>query len=368
MSKKEYYLDEASTAKVDKSVLEAMRPYFLEKYGNPSSLHKKGDKVLKELERARVKFSRKLGCKASEIYFTSGASESNNIVLKGLRKLGNKKILISAIEHPSIKETAEFLKNLGVEVLEIPIDRSGFIDLDFLKKNIDENTCLVSVIHGNNIIGSVQDLKKIGKICELKKVLFHTDATQTLGKLKINVRDFGISMLSASAHKIGGPKGAGLLYVKASITLDPLIHGGGQENGLRSGTENVPGIIGFVKALDLVRKPNNEIKKYFMDKLESIGGKINGLKNSGLGIINVSFPGISGETLVYRLSEKGIYVSAGAACDSRKEKEDYVLKSLGLNKSDIEGSVRISVPVSLSKKDVDYVVKEINKNLKKLRQ
>jgi cysteine desulfurase len=365
------YLDDVATSRVAPEVLKAMEPFFLEEYGNPSSLHAKGENAEKAINSAREKLAAEINCKPHEIIFTSGATESNNVALKSFWKPGKKRIIISSIEHPSIMETADFLENAGVEVLEIGLDKECKLNLEKLEKSITENTLMVSIIHANNIFGVVQKLEAIGKICKKHNVLFHTDAAQSFGKVGIDVRKMNISALSASAHKLGGPKGIGLLFVKEGLEVEPLIHGGGQERGIRSGTENVPGTVGFAKALELTKKVDNKrivkIRDKLIEGLKEIGGKINSSSDGLFNIVNVSFPGIDAEGLVYRLSGRGIYVSAGSACDSKKEKEDYVLKAIGLSDEEIKGSIRISLNEGISEKDVKRVVGKIRDSVEKLR-
>ncbi|MEK6811311.1 MAG: cysteine desulfurase family protein, partial [Nanoarchaeota archaeon] len=237
---KEIYFDAAATTRVYPEVVKAMNGVMLDEYGNASSAHALGDRASKLIINSRANIARALGARTHEIYFTSGTTESNNWVFSGLAHTnsGKKKILISSIEHPSIRETAELFKGWGYNIVEIPVNSEGFVDLNFIEKNIDSETLFVSVIHGNNIFGTIQNLKKIGAICKRNGVLFHTDAAQSFGKIKILVHDWNIDLLSASAHKISGPKGVGLLYVREGIKFSPLIYGGGQERGLRSGTEN----------------------------------------------------------------------------------------------------------------------------------
>lgn len=368
---KPLYLDHAATTPVRKEVVKVMNEFFVSKYGNAGSLHALGDASEKALENARKKFAGELGCKTEEIYFTSGASESNNTALKCLA--GKKrKVIISTIEHPSVEESAGYLEDNGWDVVRIRVDKNGLLDLEELEKEIDNETALVSVIHASNVFGTIQDLRAIAGICKKHKVLFHTDATQSFGKLPINVRDLGIDMLSASAHKIGGPKGVGLLFVRRGVALHPMIHGGGQEFGLRSGTENVPGIVGFAKALEWQKKVHGDkirkLRDSMISELEKIGGKLVGDRERRMyHNVNVAFAGANNETLVYRLSGKGIYISAGSACDSKKEKEDYVLKALGLSKKEREGSIRISLGEDFKEKDIGRVVGEIKKIVKRMK-
>jgi len=368
------YLDEAATTSVYPEVVKLMEKFYLKEYGNPSSLHALGERAMKAIIEAKKAIAKEINCSPGEVIFTSGATEANNLAILGLARTNKnkRKIIISAIEHPSINEAVDYKRKEGYEVLNIPVDGSGLILLDELEKAIDDNILLVSIIHGNNIIGTIQDIEKIGQLCRRKKVVFHTDATQTFGKEKIDVKKMNISLLSASAHKIHGPKGIGFLYVRDGVKIEPLIYGGGQEKGIRSGTENVPAIVGFSKALELYRKENkknrNKIRKMrdsLMIELEKIGGRINGSREKGKRLdnnIHVSFDkDVDNETLVYRLSGKGIYVSAGSACDSKKEKEDHVLKAIGLSDERIRGSIRITIGNDVSEGDVERVVREISR-------
>ena len=362
---KSLYFDNSATTAVRPEVVKAMSKVMLVDYGNPSSAHALGDNAQKLMTSARTNLARAIGARVHEVYFTSGTTESNNWALQGLARVfpNKKKIIISAIEHPSVRETCVYLKSIGYKIVETPVDSYGFIDLVFLEKEIDNNTLLVSVIHANNIFGTLQNLKKIGDICKKKRVLFHTDCAQSFGKMKILVHDWNIDLLSASAHKIGGPKGVGLLYVREGVKIAPLILGGEQERGLRSGTENVPGIIGFAKACELSLKNDwtkvSEIRDYLIENLQEFGDKISGalgryrLPNN----IFVTFPKVNAEELMHKLSVRGIYVSQGSACDSKKEVEDYDLKAIGLSAKEMKSSLRISLPADVTKKDVEYFVK-----------
>jgi len=371
---KEIYLDNAATAPVYKEVVSEMNKYYLNEYGNPSSQHEIGERAEKAVLESRKKIASEINAKPWEIIFTSGTTEGNNMAFFGLAKKSKnkKKIIISSIEHSSIFEICDVLKREGYDIIEIPVDSRGFLILERLETEIDDETLLVSIMHANNEIGVIQDLDAIGKVCKSKDVLFHSDCAQSLGKEKIDVNKMNIDLLSAGAHKIGGPKGVGLLFVRAGVEIEPLIYGGGQERGLRGGTENVPSIAGFAKTLDVAKKiDKNKIRKlrdYFISSLEEIGGKINGSKEKRIyNNINVSFSGIDAENLTAFLSNKGIYVSAGSACNSKKQKESKVLKAVGLNEKEIKGSIRISLSESISKKDVDYAVSEIKKSVEKLK-
>lgn len=365
--KKIIYLDNAASTPVYPEVIKEMNKFHSEKYGNPGSPHELGKAALKEMTIARKKIAREIGVKAEEIIFTSGGTEANNLALFGLAKAEKKKkkIIISSIEHSSVYEPCLELKKRGYKISEIPVNPEGIIDVDELEKAIDNNTLLVSIIHGNNEIGVLQNLREIGKVCKKKGTLFHTDAVQSFGREKISVRDMGIDMLSASAHKISGPKGVGFLYIRNGLQISPLIIGGNQERGMRPGTENVAGVCGFAKALEITKKEDkNKVRKlrdYFISELEKIGGKINGSMEKRLyNNISVSFPGIIGDDIVLYLSEKGIMCSTKSACLSKSKKESRVLMALGLNNREISGSVRFSLNEKTKKKDLDKTMNEIS--------
>ncbi|MEK6847057.1 MAG: cysteine desulfurase family protein [Nanoarchaeota archaeon] len=359
------YFDNSATTAVHPEVVKVMNKIMLSDYGNPSSAHALGDSASKLIENARTKLARVIGAKAHEIYFTSGTTESNNLALQGLARAfpDKKKIIISSIEHPSIRETCAYLKTCGYNIMEIPVSKEGFIDLAFLEKNIDSDTLLVSVMHANNIFGTIQNLKSIGDLCRRKEVLFHTDAAQSFGKLKIFVHDWNIDLLSASAHKIGGPKGIGLIYIRDGVAISPVFFGGGQERSLRSGTENVSGIAGFAKAVEISLKSDwkkvAEMRDLLINNLINLGSVVYGalstkrLPNN----IFVSFSRVDAESLMHRLSVRGIYVSTGSACDSKKEKEDAALRAIGLSAGEMKSSLRISLPFNVTKKDIEYFVR-----------
>jgi len=368
---KEIYLDNSATTKMKTKVVETMKKSLTKNYGNPSSLHKLGERTLKSMNGVREELAREIGAKSSEIIFTSGGTESNNLAIQGLARANSKKkkIIISSIEHPSVTETCKFMKSQGYKIVKISVDKEGILDIEQLEKKIDKNTLLVSVMHVNNVFGTIQDLNKIGKICKRKKVYFHTDAVQSFGKLEINVRNMNLDLLSSSAHKIGGPKGIGFLYIKEGTRINSLFFGGGQERNLRTGTENVSGIAGFGKALELEKEIDKfrivKLRNKLIDELENLGGKINGSKKRRIfDNVHVSFEGIDSENLVYYLSEKGIYVSVGSACEGKKKKESGILKSLGLDKKEIKGSLRLSLGGKTTGKDIRKVVKEIVRYLK----
>src|SRR3989344_7148306 len=363
MSSGKIYLDNASTTRVKDDVLKAMLPYFSIDYGNPSSVHNVGEKARKAIDKARELIAKEINAKPWEIVFTSGTTESNNLMLFGLaranRNKNKKKIIISAIEHASIIEPCEVLKREGFEIIRAPVDNQGIVDMDFLRRGIDKNTLVVSVMHVNNVLGVVERIAEIGKMCHERGVLFHTDAAQSFGKIEIDVRKMNVDLLSAGAHKIGGPKGTGFLYIRDGVKIEPLIYGGGQERGLRGGTENVAGIVGFAKALEVSSKVDREkIRNYLIEEIENIGGEINGSKSERIyNNVHFSLKGIDAQDMVMRLSARGIYVSSGSACESKKEKEEHVLKAIGLKRDMIENSIRISLNEDTSKNDAEHFIR-----------
>lgn len=370
MKKNLIYLDNAATTQCYKEVVKLMSEYHIEKYGNPSSQHELGEEARIALQEAKRTLAKEINCKPWEIIFTSGGTEGNNFALRGLALAypEKKRIIISCIEHSSIYEECKYLKSKGYDIVEVPVDKSGFVDFVYLENQIDDSTLLVSIMHANNEIGVLQDISAIGEICKSRNVIFHTDAVQSFGKEKIDVQSMKIDSLTASAHKIGGPKGIGFIYLREELEIKPLILGGGQEAGKRGGTENVPAIMGFAEALKITKKiDKNKIKKirdYFISELEKIGGKINGSKEKRLANnVNVSFKCKEGEDIVFSLSEKGIMCSTKSACLSKQKKENRVLESLFLDKKDINGAVRFSLSEKIGKNEIDIVIKELKKIL-----
>lgn len=366
MSKDIIYLDNASTTRVYPEVVDVMKRCMIDEYGNPGSPNKLGEDALNAVNECRKKIALELGCKSSEIIFTSGATESNNLALFGYvyanKDKKKNKIIISKIEHSSIYESAMELRKKGYIVKEIGVDSSGFLDIDELEGEIDDKTLIVSVVHGNNEIGVLQDINKIGKICKKKGVVFHTDCAQSFGKEKIMVKDLHVDMLSASAHKIHGCKGIGLLFIREGIEVKPLMFGGGQERKIRAGTENVSGILGFSKAVEIIKKVDKEkirkLRDYFMDELEKIGGKINGSKERRLyNNVNVSFSGCDADLLVVKLSLNNIMCSSRSACLTKQIGENRVLDAIGLDKKEARGSIRFVLSEFNTKSEVDYVIK-----------
>ncbi len=368
------YLDNASTTKVEDSVLKEMNKFQTELYGNPSSLHEFGRLSKIALEKARKIIADSINALPEEIYFTSSGSESNNLVLKGSFFPSFKNNIITTnVEHSSVSKTCEWLEEGGAKVDYLSVNSEGFIDFEELKGLMNDETLLVSVIHGNNEIGTIQDIKKIGELCRKKKVLFHTDASQSYMKCSIDVVREKIDLLTLDSQKIYGPKGVGAVYIKKGLILTPLIHGGEQERGLRSSTENVAGVVGFAKAVESFSRKKNEkigsLRDYFIEELLKISGtKLNGpfrtlrLINN----VNVRFEGIDSEVLKDMLSDEEVYCSIGSACSGKTR--SFVLKAIGLNGEEINSSVRFSLSKYNTKKEIDFVLLLIKKFLPLLRK
>ena len=367
----EIYLDNSATTKVDSEVAKEVQKFFVDKYGNASSLHSVGCEAGEELKKARGKIAEFVGCSASEIIFTSGGTESNNLALRGLAKVNpdKKHIITSVIEHPSILETCRDLEKDGYEVDYIGVNSEGIVDIKEIESKISEDTLVVSVMHVNNEIGTIQPVGEIGAICKKAKAYFHTDAVQGFAKVDLDLEN--VDLFSASGHKFHAPKGVGFLYVKKGTKISAIMTGGGQENGLRSGTENVPGIIGLATALDV--DDNKDVIKKSRDKiikelLKIPGVQINGsMEHRIYHNINVSFYGIEGESLMLMLNKDGVYVSTGSACASTKLKESYVLKAIGVEDLYIHGSLRLTLGDDIVGNE-DYVVEKIRENVEKLKE
>ena len=386
---KRIYLDYAATTPVDPRVKKAMEPYFTQKFGNTMSLHYFGQEVKIALEESRGKVADLMGAKPSEIIFTSSATESNNLVLKGVaaaNKQKGKHIIISAIEHPCIMESAKWLERQGFsaqgrpasgwEITKIKVDKQGLINPSDVEKTIRKDTILVSIIQASNEIGTIQPIKEIGKICRDKGVYFHTDAAQTFGKIPIDVTKMNIDLLTASSHKIYGPKGAACLFAREGVKIEPLLHGGGHESGLRSSTINVPAIVGFAKACDICRlemkKESKRLTKLRDKLIKSVlkikNSRINGHPTKRLpNNANFSFDFIEGESLVIQLDLKGIAASTGSACSSIKLEPSHVLLAIGLKPEEAHGSLRISLGRWTTEKEINYFLKILPGIIKQLR-
>ncbi|MBU0893939.1 MAG: cysteine desulfurase [Nanoarchaeota archaeon] len=374
---KKIYFDNASTTKVDGRVLEAMLPYFDEKYGNASSQHLIGEEANFALGKSRKQIAKAIGANREEIFFTSGGTESNNLALKGLffsNYPEKDHIITTKIEHDSILNVCKWLEKKGAKVTYLDLDKEGFINLQELEKTITDKTFLVSIIHGNNEIGTIQNLEEIGKICKEKKVLFHTDSCQSFTKTFLDVKKQNLDLVSLNSHKIHGPKGVGALYIKQGIKIIPLAHGGGHESGLRSGTENISGIVGFAKAVDIANNKDVKNMEKLRDKLiegllEVSNITLNGPRGNRLcNNINISFNNIEGEAIGGYLEELGIYTSTGSACMSHSLESSHVLKAIGTSPVQSNSSLRISISKFTTEEEVDYFLKEIPRIVEKLRK
>jgi len=371
---REVYLDNSATTPVFPEVLEYIYNIQLYNYGNPSSLHLKGIEAEKEMEAARKSIAAILRCSPREIVFTSGGTESNNLAIKGLSSRNQRRgkhLITTPIEHPSALNSFKQLEHDGFAVSYVPVAYDGAIDLDRLLALVNSHTILVSFIHVNNEIGTTQDLSSIVNALKEKfpQVLVHLDCVQSLGKIKLHPGELGLDALSMSSHKIHGPKGAGALWIREGANILPLFNGGDQEQEIRPGTENVPGIVGFGKAVQYYidhyegEIPGlQELKIEFMEKLTPfLEVKINGpaLEEGAPHILNLSFPGIQSEVLIRSLEEQGVYCSPGSACHSRKPQPSHVLNALGLPKERIDSAIRFSFSVLNTREEIDYAAKKV---------
>ena len=367
-----YYFDHAATTAVDEEVLREMIPYFSYSYGNPSSAYTIGRQNKMAIHVARQKVAKAIKAKSKEIYFTGCGSESDNLALKGITYANSKNkkhIITTKIEHHAILNTCKTLEQEGIEVTYLNVDRDGKINLQELENSIKDDTILISIMTANNEIGTIQPIKEIGEIARKHKILFHTDAVQAIGNIKIDVEEMNIDLLSMSAHKFYGPKGVGALYVKDGINFRGIQDGGHQENGKRAGTENVAGIVGMGKAIELAyqnmeeyNKKLIELREYCIEKLQSKIGKIkiNGARKDRLpGNINISFLGEDSSDLLLKLDEIGICTSAGSACSTGDSSPSHVLMAIGLNNEEAEGALRITLGKENTKQDIDYLISNI---------
>jgi len=376
------YLDYAATTPVDPRILKAMLPYFTEKFGNSVSLHTFGQEAKKALEKTRLIMAKALNAKdKNEIIFTSSATESNNLAIKGIAFANQNKgkhIIISSIEHSCVLNSAQWLEKQGFKVTKIKVDKYGLIDPKEIEKAIRKDTILVSIIHASNEIGTIESIKEIGKICEKKKVYFHTDAVQSFAKVPIDVQKMKIDLLTASSHKLYGPKGAALLYIKKGTKIEPLIHGGGHEFGLRSSTVNIPAIVGFGKAVEICKKEmKKESKRQIKLRDKLINGVLKKIPDSYLNghpkkrlsnNTNFRFDYIEGESIIMDLNSYGIAASTGSACSSEKLEASHVLLACGLHPEQVHGSLRLTIGRWTEEQDINYLLKVLPKTIKKLRK
>ncbi|MEI6731871.1 MAG: cysteine desulfurase family protein [archaeon] len=369
----EIYFDNSATAPLDERVFREMIPYLSYIYGNPSSFHGKGKEAKDALDDARERIAGILNCSAKEIVFTSGGTESINFALKGvaLANMGKgNHIITSKLEHHAVLETCKYLEGKGFEVTYLNVDRYGLVNPEDVEQAITEKTILISIMYANNEIGTIEPIEEIGRIAKAKGVLFHTDACQAAGYLDLDVKKLNVDLLTVNGSKVYGPKGAGLLYVRKGIDLEPLIHGGGQEFNLRSGTENVPAIMGFAKALEIAyaeRKENSgrliELRNYFIQGLLKIPkSRLNGHPTERLpNNVNVSFLDVEGEAMLLHLNEQGIYASTGSACTSQSLETSHVLAAIALPYEASHGSLRFSLGNRTTKEEIDTVLQVLPK-------
>jgi len=376
-------MDHGATSRVDPEVVKAMQPYFTEYFGNASSLHSFGREAKKVLEDSRETVANFIGAKKNEIIFTAGGTESDNMAIKGVayknRKKGNH-IITSAIEHPAVIETCKYLEKQGFEVTYLPVYSEGIIRVEDLENAIREKnnkTILITIMHANNEIGTIQPIEEIGEIAKEKDIYFHTDAVQSVGKIPVDVDAMNIDLLSISSHKIYGPKGVGALYIRKGTKIEALVHGGGHEFGLRSTTENIPGIVGLAKAIELRKERMQEdLEKLTPLRDYLIRGVLTNIEESYLNghltqrlpnNANFYFKYIEGESLILNLDRKGIAASTGSACSSTKLEPSHVLLAIGLKPEDAHGSLRLTLGRENTKEEVEYVLEALMEVVEKLR-
>jgi cysteine desulfurase len=379
------YLDTAASTPVADEVIEEMLPYLKERYGNPSSIHKFGRETARAINLARKRVAEMIGASSiREITFTSGGTEANNLALKGTAihvqsKMPKKNMIItSSIEHDAVLEPCKDLEDRGFVTMHLPVTGEGFVRPSELKNMISDNVALVSIMYANNEVGTIQPIKELVEITHQAGALFHTDAVQAAGKLPLNVKNLGVDMMSLSSHKINGPKGVGALYIRSNLKILPIIHGGGQEWYLRSGTENVPGIVGFGKACELANKRMRHyqehvagLRNYVVERVlkEIPRSRLNGLRTERIANnAHFTFFGVNGEDLIIKLDENGIAASTGSACSVKKQKQSHVLKAMGFSYEEITGSLRLSLGMHNTKDEVDRAVNVLSSVIEELRE
>ena len=379
------YLDTAASTPVADEVIVEMLPYMKERYGNPSSTHKFGRETTRAIHHARKRVAEMIGASSPrEIAFTSGGTEANNLALKGTamhikRKMPEKNMIItSSIEHDAVLEPCKDLEDRGFVTIQLPVTDEGLVRPSELKSVISNDVALVSIMYANNEVGTIQPIKELIEIAHQAGALFHTDAVQAAGKLPLNVKNLGVDMMSLSSHKINGPKGVGALYIKSNLKILPIIHGGGQEWSLRSGTENVPGIVGFGKACDLATKRMRQyqehvagLRDYVVERVlkEIPMSRLNGLRTERIpNNTHFTFFGVNGEDLIIKLDENGVAASTGSACSVKKQKPSHVLKAMGFSYEEITGSLRLSLGLHNTKDEVDRAIDILSSVIKELRE
>ena len=378
---KTVYLDHNSTTPLHPKVLEAMLPYMREGFGNASSIHHKGRETRDAVEKARETIAECLGTEPKCLYFTSGGTESNNFTFKGVAFKNREKgrhIVTTRIEHPCVLDTSHFLENLGFEVTYLPVDRYGQIDLRDLTKALTDKTILVSIMHANNEVGTIQPIAEAARLVKERGILFHTDAVQTFGKIPLKMDGFGVDLLSVSAHKFYGPKGVGFLYIRKGTRIAPHQHGGHHERGLRAGTENVAGIVGMAEAAELAHQEMEKRlthlrrlqEKFYQGILDAVQDVVlNGHATERIpGTLNLGFKGVEGEALTINLDLKGICVSTGSACTAGSLEPSHVLVAMAVPQEVARGTVRFSIGCENTEEEIDYCLREVPAVVKKLRQ
>lgn len=361
------YLDEAATTPVKREVLEAMWPYFGPDFGNPSSHHEVGESAGRALEQARSDVAQALGARSSEITFTSGGTESDNAAIKGIALAAprGRHIIVSSIEHPAVLESAEFLGRLGHEITVLDVDHDGMVSPAALSAALRDDTTLVSIQYANNEVGTIQQVETLARIAADRGVPFHTDAVQAAGWLELDVKRLGVQAMSISGHKLGAPKGIGVLYVERGTRWEPLIHGGGQESGRRSGTENVAAAVGMAAALRLTGGPHDNVvarRDAFIDRVlaEVPGSQLTGDRNHRLpGSASFVFPGTNGETILLELESRGIVCSSGSACAAGSDEPSHVLTAMGYDRAVAQTAVRFTFGRTTSAEDLDTAAAEL---------
>ncbi|GHU62617.1 cysteine desulfurase [Clostridia bacterium] len=378
----EIYFDHAATTVVSEQAVKRVWEVMEKDYGNPSSLHQKGLEAEAYLKKSRESIAKALKVLPQEVYFTSGGTESNNLSLIGLaraKKRQGKHIVVSSIEHASVIQAAKYLENEGFNVSYLPVSSKGMVEIDTLQAALTKDTILVSIMHVNNELGSIQNIKKLCACVKTfhSQIVFHTDAVQSFGKIEIFPKLWGIDILSLSGHKLGAPKGVGVIFIREGVRLVPLIYGGGHEQGLRSGTENVPGIAGLWGAVEEVfsdfdgrYKKVLDLKQYAMECLKEIEKVVihSDLKDYSPYVLNISCIGVRSEVLLHALAEKGIYVSAASACSSHGKKGNTVLQNIKLPQKEIDSAIRLSFSIGNTKEEVDYFTQQCKAILLKLRR
>lgn len=375
------YLDNAATTKTAPEVVDAMLPYFTENYGNPSTIYGLGSTAKKAVNQARRTIAEAIGAKQEEIYFTAGGSEADNWALKATAEAYGSKgkhIITTKIEHHALLHTCEYLEKQGFEVTYLDVDEDGLVDPEALKAAIRPDTILISIMYANNEIGTIEPIAEIGAIAKERGILFHTDAVQAFGQIPLNVDELHVDMLSASAHKLNGPKGIGMLYIRTGVKIRSFVHGGSQERSRRAGTENVPGIVGFgaaveraVRIMDEKVDKETELRDYLIGRIEKEIPycRLNGHRTKRLpGNVNFAFQFIEGESMLIMLDMKGVCASSGSACTSGSLDPSHVLLAIGLKHENAHGSLRLTLSEENTKEEMDFVVGELKNIVAKLRE